>query len=53
MHTFLVALIKQYDFSLPDNEPEIKMLRPSSALPVVVGEEHKGSQLPLKVTALT
>ena len=52
MHTFLVTLIRQYDFSLPDNGQEIVVSRPASAFPLVVGEEHKGPQLPLKITAL-
>ena len=52
MHTFLVTLIKQFDFSLPENGQEIWMMRPGTLIPVVVGEEHKGPQAPLKVTAL-
>ena len=52
MHTFLVTLIRQYYFSLPDNGQEITTLRAGLVLPVVVGEEHKGPQLPLKITAL-
>jgi len=48
----LVTLIRQYDFSLPDNGQEIVVSRPASAFPLVVGEEHKGPQLPLKITAL-
>ena len=52
MHTFLVTLIRQFDFRLPDNGREIKILRPTFLVPVVVGEEHKGPQLPLVVTAL-
>ena len=52
MHTFLVTLIRQFDFSLPGNGQEIKKLRGGMAIPAVVGEEHKGPQLPLKVTPL-
>jgi len=52
MHTLLVTLVRKYDFSLPDNGQEIRTLRPGLVLPVVVGEEHKGPQLPLKITAL-
>jgi len=52
LHTFLVTLVRQFDFSLPDNRQEIKMMRTTRITPVVVGEEHKGPQMPLKVTIL-
>jgi len=52
MHTLLVTLIRRYNFSLPDNGQEIRTLKPGMVLPMVVGEEHKGPQLPLKITAL-
>jgi len=52
MHTVLVTLVRQFDFSLPDNGQEIKMPRQISVFPMVVGEEHKGPQLPLKVTSI-
>jgi hypothetical protein len=48
----LATLIRQFDFSLPDNGQEIWKMRPKFIVPVVVGEEQKGPQLPLKVTAL-
>ena len=49
MHTFLVTLVRQFDFSLPGNGQEVKTLRFGLTTPVVIGEEHKGPQLPLKV----
>ena len=52
MRTFLVTLIRQFDFYLPDNGQEVSTLRPGLGMPVVIGEEHKGPQLPLKVTPL-
>ena len=52
MHTFLVALIRQFDFSLPDKGREVRKMRPGMITPVMVGEEDKGPQLLLKVTAL-
>ena len=53
MHAFLVTLIRQFDFSLPGNGHEVKRNRPLGILlPIVVGEEHKGPQMPLRVTAL-
>jgi len=52
MHTLLVTLIRRYNFSLPDNGQEITALRTGLAVPAVAGEEDKGPQLPLKITAL-
>ena len=53
MHAFLVTLIRQFDFSLLGNGREVKrMQRLGVLLPIVVGEEHKGPQMPLKVTTL-
>jgi len=52
MHTILVTLIRKFDFSLPDNGQEIRMFRQLGVTPMVVGEEDRGPQLPLKVTAL-
>ena len=52
MHTFLVTLIRQFEFALPDNSPKIRRLRPMLVIPLVEGEEHKGIQLPLKITPL-
>ena len=52
MHTFLVTLIRQFEFALPDDSPKIKRRRPGLVVPVVEGEEHKGAQLPLKIIPL-
>jgi len=53
MHTILVTLIRKFDFSLPDNGQEIRSFRKLTATsPMVVGEEDKGLQLPLKVSLL-
>lgn len=49
---FLVTLMRQFEFTLPDNAPRVKRWRPGFLLPIVEGEEHKGPQLPLKVTPL-
>ena len=47
---FLVTLIRQFEFALPDGAPQVRRWRPGFIIPVVEGEEHKGIQLPLKVT---
>ncbi|KAF9780802.1 cytochrome P450 [Thelephora terrestris] len=52
LHTFLVTLIRHFDFSLPNDGRELAKTRLGAISPVVVGEEHKGPQLPLKVTIL-
>ena len=54
MHAFLVTLVRQFDFSLPDDGPEVKSIPLALGImtPVVVGEEHKGPQMLLKVTVL-
>ena len=52
MHTFVVTLIRQFKFALPDDGPRIRRWRSGLIVPVIVGEEHKGAQLPLKVTRL-
>lgn len=52
MHTFLVTLIRQFDFSLPNNGQEMRKMRTLGIIPVVAGEEHKGPQMPLRVSIL-
>ena len=52
MHAFLVTLVRQFDFSLPNNGQEIKRSRTVGIVPVVIGEEHRGPQMPLRVSAL-
>jgi hypothetical protein len=52
MHMLLVTLIRQFDFALPDDPPKIRRRGPRLLFAFVVGEEHKGPQLPLKVTPL-
>lgn len=52
MHALLVTLVRQFDFSLPKNGQEIKQTRTVGSNPVVIGEEHKGPQMPLRVSIL-
>ena len=52
MHTFLVTLIRKFDFSLPNNGPEMRKMRTIGIIPVLAGEEHKGPQMPLRVSIL-
>ena len=52
IHTFLVTVVRKFDFSLADNGQKIWNFRSGLITPLVIGEEHKGPQMPLKVTAL-
>ena len=52
MHMFLVTLIRQFEFALPDDSPKIRRQRSGLVAPAVEGEEHKGIQLPLKIIPL-
>jgi len=53
LHTFMVTLVRQFDFSPAGDGREIRNIRPpGNIVPVVAGEEHKGPQMWLKVTDL-
>ena len=52
MHSFLVTLIRRFELALPDNAPKVRRRRLGLIIPVVEGEEHKGTQLPLKITPI-
>ena len=50
MHMFLAVLVRQFEFALPEGAPQVRRWRFVAIVPVVEGEEHKGVQVPLKVT---
>lgn len=52
MQAFLVTLVRKFDISNADHHPQIKRTKSGLMAPVVLGEEHKGTQLPLKITAV-
>ena len=52
MQAFLVTLIRKFDVSHADHHPQIRRTKSGVLVPVVLGEEYKGTQLPLKITAL-
>ena len=52
MQAFLVTLIRKFDISHADHQPQIKRTKSAMMTPIVLGEEHKGGQLPLKITAI-
>lgn len=49
VQAFLVTLIREFSFSLPEGR-NIRTVRPGILVPMVIGEEDKGPQLPLVVT---
>ena len=52
MQAFLVTLVRMFNISHADHHPQIKRAKPGLMAPIVLGEEHKGAQLPLKITAI-
>jgi len=49
MQAFLVTLIREFNFSIPEGR-NIRTLRSGVLVPMVIGEEDKGPQLPLTIT---
>lgn len=52
MQAFMVTLIRKFDISQADHHPQIKRAKTGASTPLVLGEEYKGGQLPLKITAI-
>lgn len=52
MQEFLVSLLSNFEFSVPDNAKRIRRDRSGFVTPMVEGEECKGAQLPLTVSVL-
>jgi hypothetical protein len=52
MQAFLITLLSNFEFSIPDGGKDIRRDRSGVMTPMVVGEEDRGAQLPLKVTLL-
>jgi len=52
MQAFLVTLIRKFDISHADHHPQIRKAKSGLMIPLVLGEEYKGTQLPLKITAI-
>jgi len=49
MQAFLVTLIREFSFSIPEGR-NIRTFRSGVLVPMVIGEEDKGAQLPLTIT---
>ena len=52
LQAFLVTLVRKFDISHADHHPQIKRVKTGVLIPLVLGEEYKGAQLPLKITAI-
>ena len=52
IQAFLVALVRKFDVSHADHQPQIRRAKSGMMFPLVLGEEYKGTQLPLKITAI-
>lgn len=51
MQAFIARLVREFQFSVVEGK-QIRICRPGVLIPIVVGEESKGAQLPLKVSAV-
>jgi hypothetical protein len=49
IRAFLVTLVREFSFSIPEGK-NIRTTRPGLLVPMVIGEEDKGPQLPLIIT---
>ena len=52
MQIFLVTLLREFYISQADHHPQIRRARSGLMVPLVLGEEYKGTQLPLKISAI-
>ena len=52
IQTFLVTLIRKFDISQADHQPQIRRAKSGVMVPLVLGEEYKGVQLPLRITTI-
>ena len=49
LQAFIARLVREFNFSEVEGRP-IRFLKPGLIVPIVAGEEDKGTQLPLKVS---
>ncbi len=50
MQALLVELIEKFEFSTPEDKPEIIRFAGGLMTPLVASEMHLGSQMPLQVS---
>jgi len=49
IQSFLITLVREFSFSVPEGR-NVRTIRPGILVPMVIGEEDKGPQLPLTIT---
>jgi len=52
MRALLVTIVREFSFSIPEGR-NIRTIRPGVLVPLVIGEEDKGPQLPLTITPVS
>ena len=52
VQAFLVTLVRKFDIFPADHHPQIRVAKFGHMVPLVIGEESEGPQLPLKITAI-
>ena len=52
IQAFLVTIVRRFDISHTDHNPQLKRARSGVMVPVVLGEEYTDPQLPLKIAAI-
>ena len=52
VQAFLVTLVRRFDISLTDKQPQLGRIASGVMVPFIPGEEDKGLQLPLKIAAI-
>lgn len=53
MQAFLVGMLSNFEFSIPEDAKRIVRHRTFAMLPMVEGEYERGPQLPMNITALS
>jgi hypothetical protein len=53
IQTFLISLLANFEFSIPEGAKKIRMDRSAVMAPMLEGEREHGSQLPLNVTIVS
>jgi len=52
MRALLVTIVREFSFSIPEGR-NVRTIRPGVLVPLIIGEEDKGPQLPLTVTPVS
>lgn len=50
VQTILVELLENFEFSIPDDKPEIMHVPAGLSIPMIKGKMYLGTQMPLKIS---